>query len=152
MSLLKFNKVNLLQTYKSTDRHQYLHFDSCHASHTKASIVYSQALRMKRICSRRSDLIVNINKLKDSFRERGYPEEIVNKETKRALESSIGSFYNRSKNITQDDRQKGIPLVVTYNPFLCHLGQTIRKNLFLLYQDEEVNVCLLGSFCFLSHC
>ena len=25
-----------------------------------------------------------------------------------------------------------------YNPFLCHLGQTIRKNLFLLYQDEEV--------------
>ena len=33
--------------YKSTDRHQYLHFDSCHASHTKTSIVYSQALRMK---------------------------------------------------------------------------------------------------------
>ena len=93
---------------------------------------------MKRICSRRSDLIVNINKLKDWFRERGYPEEIVNKETKRALESSIGSFNNRSKKITQDDRQKGIPLVVTYNPFLCHLGQTIRKNLFLLYQDEEV--------------
>ena len=28
--------------------------------------------------------------------------------------------------------------MVTYNPFLCHLGQTIRKNLFLLYQDEEV--------------
>ena len=123
--------------YKSTDRHQYLHFDSCHASHTKTSIVYSQALRMKRICSRRSDLIVNINKLKDWFRERGYPEEIVNKETKRALESSIGSFNNRSKKITQDDRQKGIPLVVTYNPFLCHLGQTIRKNFFLLYQDEE---------------
>ena len=35
--------------YKSTDGHQYLHFDSCHASHTKASIVYSQALIMKRI-------------------------------------------------------------------------------------------------------
>ena len=72
--------------YKSTDGHQYLHFDSCHASHTKASIVYSQVLRMKRICSRRSDLIVIINKLEDWFREKGYPEEIVNKETKRALE------------------------------------------------------------------
>ena len=124
--------------YKHTDRNQYIYFDSCHASHTKTSIVYSQALRMKRICSRRSDLIVNINKLKDWFRERGYPDEIVNKETKRALESPRGSFNNRSKKITQDDRQKGIPLVVTYNPFLCHLGQTIRKNLFLLYQDEEV--------------
>ena len=86
----------------------------------------------------RNDLIVNINKLKCWFRERGYPEEIVNKETKRALESSIGSFNHRSKKITQDDRQKGITLVVTYNPFLCHLGLTIRKNLFLLYQDEEV--------------
>ena len=93
---------------------------------------------MKRICSRRSDLNVNINKLKDWFRERGYPEEIVNKETKRALESHIGSFNNRSKKITQDDRQTGIPLVVTYNPFLCHLGQPIRKKIFLLYQDEEV--------------
>ena len=88
---------------------------------------------MKRICSRRSDLNVNINKLKDWFRERGYPEEIVNKETKRALESSIGSFNNRSKKITLDDRQKGIPLLVTFNPFLF-----LRKNIFLLYQDEEV--------------
>ena len=63
---------------------------------------------------------------------------MVNKETKQALESSIDSFNNRCKKITQDDRQKGISLVVTYNPFLCHLGETIRKNLFLLHQDEEV--------------
>ena len=28
--------------------------------------------------------------------------------------------------------------MVTCNLFLCHLGQTIRKNLFLLYHDEEV--------------
>ena len=77
---------------------------------------------MKRICSRISDLIVNIIRLKDWFRERGFPEEIVNKETKRALESCRVSFNNRSKKITQDDRQKGIPLVVTYNSFLCHLG------------------------------
>ena len=124
--------------YKSTNGHQYLHFDSCHASHTKTSVVYSQDLRMKRICSRRSDLIINIIRLKDWFRERGFPEEIVNKETKRALESCIVSFNNRSKKITQDDRQKGIPLVVIYNAFLCHLGQTMRKNLFLLYQDEEL--------------
>ena len=123
---------------KSTDGHQYLHFDSCHASHTKTSTAYSHALIMKIICSRRSDLIVNISKHKDWFRERSYPEEMVNKETKRALESSIGSSNNKSKKNTQGDREEGIPLAVTYNPFLCHLGQTIRKILFLLYQDEEV--------------
>ena len=86
---------------KSTDGHQYLHFDSCHASHTKSSIVYSPALRMKRICFREKDLIVNISKLKDWFRERGYPEEIVNKETKRALKLSINSSNSKSKNNTQ---------------------------------------------------
>ena len=39
----------------------------------------------------------------DWFREMGYPEEIVNKETKRALESSISSSNNKSKMNTQDD-------------------------------------------------
>ena len=119
---------------------------------TKTSIVYSQALRMKRIWSRRSDLIVNINKFKDWFRERGYPEEIVNKEAKGALESSINSSNNKYKKNTQGNRQKGIPLLVIFNPFLCHLGQIIRKNLFLLYQDEEVKRVYSGFFCFLLNC
>ena len=80
---------------------------------------------MKRICSRRSNLIVNINKGKDWFKERGYPEEIVNKEANRALESSISISNSKSKKNTQGDREKGIPLMVTYYPFLCHLSETI---------------------------
>ena len=63
--------------------------------------MYIQALRMKRICSRGSGLIVNINKLKDWFRERGYLEEVVNKETKQALESSVSSSNNKSKKSTR---------------------------------------------------
>ena len=43
---------------KSTDGHQYLHFDSCHTSHMKTSIDYSQALRMKRICSGEAALLL----------------------------------------------------------------------------------------------
>ena len=50
-------------------------------------------------------MIVHLNKLTDWFRERGYPEEIGNKETKRALESSISSSNNKSKKNTQGDRQ-----------------------------------------------
>ena len=80
---------------QSTDG-EYLHFEPCHASHTKTSVVYSQAHRMKRICTRSSDLIANITKVKNWFRERGYLEEILNKETKRALESSISSSNSKS--------------------------------------------------------
>ena len=101
--------MNLLQDEfdlycKSTNGHQYLCFGSCHGIHTKTSIVYSQALRMKRICSRRSNLVVNINKLKVWLRERCYPEEIVNKETKRALEFSISSSNNKSRKRIQVDK------------------------------------------------
>ena len=32
----------------------------------------------------------------------------------------------------------GVPLVVNYDPILCHLRDIIRKNLCFLYQDEEV--------------
>ena len=36
---------------KPTDTHQYLHASSCHVSHCKKSIPFSQALRLNRICS-----------------------------------------------------------------------------------------------------
>ena len=39
---------------------------------------------MRRICSKKSDVAANVRKLKDWFKERGYPD-IVNKDTKRAL-------------------------------------------------------------------
>ena len=33
---------------KPTDGHQYLHFETCNPSHTKSSIIFSQALRTRR--------------------------------------------------------------------------------------------------------
>ena len=48
-------KVKLNEGKISTDlytnRHQYLHFTSSHCNHTNSSVVYSQGLRVKRICS-----------------------------------------------------------------------------------------------------
>ena len=76
---------------KPTDGHHYLHFESCHPSHTKSSNIFSQPLRMRRICSKKSDLVANFGKLKDYFKEKGYPEDMVNRETKRKLGSlSLG--------------------------------------------------------------
>ncbi|XP_041467673.1 uncharacterized protein LOC121418037 [Lytechinus variegatus] len=40
---------------KPTDTHQYLHSSSCHPRHCKTGIAYSQALRLRRICSDSSE-------------------------------------------------------------------------------------------------
>ena len=79
---------------KRADGHRYLHFASCHPSHTKSSIIFSQALRMRRIYSKKSDLVADVRK------ERDYPEDMSNKETKRALESpSLGRSKTSERSV-----------------------------------------------------
>ena len=63
---------------------------------------------------------------------------MVNKETKRALESPSLGRSKTSERSVSGNCGTGVPLVVNYNPALCRLGQVIRKNLCFLYQDEEV--------------
>ena len=85
---------------KPIDCHQYLHFESCHPSHKKSLIIFLQALRMGRICSKKSNLVANVGKLKDWFKERCFPEDMVNKERKRALESpSLGNSKTFKRNV-----------------------------------------------------
>ena len=77
---------------------------------------------MRRICFKKNDVVANIRKLKDWFKGRGYPEDMVNKETKRALESpSLGRFKTSERSVSGNGGT-GVPLVVNYNHILCHLG------------------------------
>ena len=52
---------------KPTDAHDYLYPTSCHHPHIFRSIVYSQALRIKRICSKDSDCNEQLETLKSHF-------------------------------------------------------------------------------------
>ena len=65
---------------------------------------------MRRNCSKRSDLVANAKKLKDWFRERGYPYDIVNKETKRALKTpSLGRSKTSERSATGNGGTGGTP-------------------------------------------
>ena len=59
---------------KPTDRHAFLHQKSYHPRSTKKAISFSQALRIKGICSKEDDYREGITKLKQQFMERGYKE------------------------------------------------------------------------------
>ena len=78
---------------KPTDTHQYLRMDSCHPHHCKTSIPYSQALRLRRICSKDQHLQKWTRELKEHLIKRGYREQQLNNEIHRALAISRGKLF-----------------------------------------------------------
>ena len=116
--------------FKETDRHQYLHYQSSHPEHIKKSIVYSQALRLKRNCTFEKDFNRHLVNLKEWFLPRGYPEKVVEKQIKRV------NFGKRGK--TREDSTKGVPFVVTFHLDLTFLAKKIKELSKYLHLDLEV--------------
>ena len=78
MRVIKVNGAFQTDVFsKPTDAHQYLNFKSCHAPHIKKGIPYSQALRLKRICSDDNNLKKRLQELKGYLVKRGYDSDFV---------------------------------------------------------------------------
>ena len=75
---------------------------------------------------------MHVEDLKTCFRKRGYPDYLIKEEIENAL-TLPPSNENNSKKVNS------VLLVVTYNPAFKNVFQVIRKNLQLLYADEQVN-------------
>ena len=69
---LKQGKIEMDFHFKSTDRHQYLHYTSSHTEHTKQSIVFSQSLRISRIYSQVEDFRKHTTEMRSCFCKRDY--------------------------------------------------------------------------------
>ena len=76
-------------------------------------------------------LNVHVEDLKTWFRKRGYPNNLIKEQVEKALRLTLSDESNTKK-------MNGVSLVVTYNPAFKNLFQVIRKNLRLLYADEQV--------------
>ena len=93
---------------------------------------------MRKICSKVSNLVANVRNFEHWFKERDYPENVVDKETKRALESpSLGCSKTSERSVSRNCGT-GVPLLVNCNPIIYCLGQVICKNLCFLCQDEPI--------------
>ena len=82
VTIYKDSNLNLQSTlyHKPTDKHLLLHFSSNHIPHLFKNIVFSQALRYKRNISDPHNLNKELCKLKEIFRVRGYPIDLIQKE------------------------------------------------------------------------
>ena len=72
--------------FKSTDKHQYLVISSCHQHHTKRSIPYSLALRLRRIFSSQEGYIQRTNELINYLTNRGYDKAFLATQIQRATD------------------------------------------------------------------
>ena len=111
--ILKDGKIETDLYSKPTDTHQYLNWTSCHPRHTKASIPYSQVLRLRRICSKKEYFDNRTRDLHKILLERGYKNKLVEESIMSARritreEALVAKTTNRVTN--------RVPLVVTYNP------------------------------------
>ena len=68
---------------KSIDRHQYLHYASSHPKHAKRSVVFSQTVRISRLCSEENDFKSYRSQMKSWFLKREYPEKLIEDEMRK---------------------------------------------------------------------
>ena len=117
---------------KPTDCHQFLEYNSAHPIHTKRSIVYSQGLRIKRLCTKESDFEKHSKEMKNWFLKRNYPQKLIDKQLQRVNKVTRNQSLQRKLQV----KGSGVPLVVTFHPLLSSLGTIIHNHLQTLHSDQ----------------
>ena len=124
---------------KPSDRRNILHYKSLHPKSLKDSIPYSQALRIKRICSETSEVIMYLKDLKDAFIKRGYQSKILEHHFARAMSIDRKILLeNKEKPSTQGN----LLLVLIFNKTLPNIKNVIDRHWHIL----SINVNLRKVF------
>ena len=136
VSITPDGKIKTSLYQKPTDRHNLLHQKSYHPSSTKKSLPYSQALRIRRICTDTVDYESARNALREQFKSRGYSETTLNEAFKKA------SNKDRQELLwPKPDFKKATPLILTttFNRALPNLKQITDNNWNLLKINNNIS-------------
>ena len=123
---------------KPTDAHAYLHYSSCHPTHCKNNIPYSQMLRLRRICSRDEDFRLRCGEFLKYFLERGFKKSVIDQAIDRAnlIPRSVALTY--SKRINKDR----VPFIITHNPRNPPLRQILSQQHTDMIRDGRMNAAV----------
>jgi peptide-methionine (R)-S-oxide reductase len=113
---IKGDKFVIRPHVKPTDNKQYVLPTSCHPRHIISSIPYSQALRIKRICTDHDTLLDEMKNLKGFFTNRGYDEKEVETSIQRVLSKPTPqNSVNQSPRVEQH-KATATALIVPFHP------------------------------------
>ena len=89
--------------------------------------MYSQGLRIKRLCSKKDTFEKHLESLRSWFDKRRYLKELVDNQIRRVFERKPEQLFERSTKTGN-----GVPLVVTYHPRFHNLKSYNQKTLYSL--------------------
>ena len=122
---------------KPTDSHSYLRYDSAHPKMCKESLPYGQFLRVRRICTKRSDFKKHASEMKKHFLDRGYPEGPLDKNIKTCIQTDRKDLLlEKTETQTKDKIEDKIFVTTTFRPCKKSITEVIKKNWELLGRSK----------------
>ena len=117
---------------KPTDAFLYLNKTSDHPSHVTRNIPKGQFIRIRRICSEKTDFFLNCEKLSSFFVKRGYKQD--------ALQRSIRDVAKLQRATLLEDRHRDkkdaqIIFVCNWHPHLSTVPTILKRHFHLLEND-----------------
>ena len=123
---------------KPTDSHSYLRYDSVHPPRCMQSLPYSQFLRIRRICTKKSDFKKHGSIMKQDFLHRGYPKRLIEGKLNIVRDKNPKDLRTKSKENKEGtkDKLKEIFMAATFSPCKNSLRATVKQNWDLLGRSK----------------
>ncbi len=133
-----FNEGGILEStlfVKKQDICTLLHNNSFHPKSCKKGIIYSQALRYRRIITNNEQLEEKLETLRDNLIRRGYNlSEIKTQFNKIRQYSQSDLLFNNNKQTTQT--AKNLPFVIPYDNTSIEVGKILKNNWRSIESDD----------------
>ena len=120
---------------KPTDQKSYLHAKSYHPKSTKEAIAFSQALRIRRICTDDSDFEKHSKSLAKDLVDRGHFNPSISKSIEKARNINRDGLLVYKEKKSSDK----IPLILTYNKMLPNMKDIINDTWDILKINEQIS-------------
>ena len=108
---------------KSTDRHGYVHYKSIHPIHIKNSIVLSQFIRYKRICSDKFTFEYQASNIFQHFLNKDYPFKLIYNEFRKVCHIDRNNLLKYSHKTDTSN----IPNIHDFYPTIQQFNQDIKN-------------------------
>jgi hypothetical protein len=124
---------------KPTDSNLLLHYTSHHPNKCKSGLIYSQALRLRRIITDNNNLHKQLHKLQLILLTRGFPLPTITEQFNKILTLNQTQLLNKNTKKSSRENHEVLPFTVPYHQVLHGIPQILHKFWFLIERDPELS-------------